>query len=83
MANARTIWVEAGERLAPGQIALLEDHPDHPTNAMGEAQAFIVKDDPVFHRGQVALTAKVSERLGARALREVAEPGTGKAARGS
>jgi hypothetical protein len=72
---AELYWVKAGAKLAPGQVAVLEDHPDHPWNeTVGAHQAKIVKDDPEADSGQVAMTPRVAEAMQHKFLVETKAP---------
>src|SRR5262245_56285445 len=40
------MWVKAGRDLEPGQLALCEDDPLHPADAIGNHQAYVVAGQP-------------------------------------
>lgn len=69
---AELIEVQGGDILSPGQIGICEDHPDHPLQTIGTKgepdyqefhQALIVKDDPKYASGEVAMTSMVAYKL--------------------
>ena len=66
------IEVQGGDVLMDGQIGICEDHPDHPLVKIGKEgepdyqefhQALIVKNDPKYASGKVAMTAMVAYKL--------------------
>lgn len=58
-----TFWVKAGNDLAPGQIAVIEEDAAHPGGI-----ARIIKGDPKANAGEVGATALVNLKLARREL---------------